>query len=229
MIAIVVNINWFVEFVMCVSPRVVVGADSLLERKFVSGPPPPFGVLSSGSLESVFAGSSMNELFAGILVVPPMHVLSFMSVLYIVCFFLVGGGTFAVVARASLFSHPRINPVMRRSLVTCSSPDATLSLVFLFECHSFRVHSFLCSICSVACLRLNAVVSYQRLTKAYWLTLTLLILFLPSNARLEYLKDANLFAADVRKEHDVQKRQAFKEELLANREKAGGGSDLGLW
>ena len=47
--------------------------------------------------------------------------------------------------------------------------------------------------------------------------------------RLDYLKNANLFADDVRKEHDAHERQKFKEALIANREKSADGSDLGLW
>lgn len=50
--------------------------------------------------------------------------------------------------------------------------------------------------------------------------------------RLDYLENANLFAQDVRKEHDQEERRKFKQELIANREKAvegQSGSDLGLW
>jgi hypothetical protein len=49
--------------------------------------------------------------------------------------------------------------------------------------------------------------------------------------RLDYLKNANLFADDVRKEHEAQERKRFKDALIANREKAQAqeGSDLGLW
>jgi len=46
--------------------------------------------------------------------------------------------------------------------------------------------------------------------------------------RLDYLDKANLFAADVKREHCQVERKQFKEELLANREK-NPGSDLGLW
>ena len=46
--------------------------------------------------------------------------------------------------------------------------------------------------------------------------------------RLDYLKSGNLFADDVKKEHDMEERKQFKESLIANREKAAG-SDLGLW
>mmetsp|Transcript_22107 Transcript_22107/g.29082 ORF Transcript_22107/g.29082 Transcript_22107/m.29082 type:complete len:157 (-) Transcript_22107:314-784(-) len=46
--------------------------------------------------------------------------------------------------------------------------------------------------------------------------------------RLDYLKSGNLFAEDVKKEHDMEERKQFKESLIANREKAAG-SDLGLW
>lgn len=45
---------------------------------------------------------------------------------------------------------------------------------------------------------------------------------------LDYLKSGNLFADDVRKDHDLEERKKFKETLLANRDK-GAGSDLGLW
>lgn len=49
--------------------------------------------------------------------------------------------------------------------------------------------------------------------------------------RLDYLKDhSNLFAEDVRKNHDKLERQKFKEALLENRGKmSDSGSDLGLW
>ena len=50
--------------------------------------------------------------------------------------------------------------------------------------------------------------------------------------RQDYLKNANLFADDVRKDHDSEERRKFKEELVANRERAAeaqAGSDLGLW
>lgn len=47
--------------------------------------------------------------------------------------------------------------------------------------------------------------------------------------RLDYLKGANLFAEDVRKEHDARERKKLKDALVANRDKAPGGSDLGLW
>lgn len=49
--------------------------------------------------------------------------------------------------------------------------------------------------------------------------------------RLNYLKHhSNLFADDVRKNHDKIQRQKFKQALLDNREKAADrGSDLGLW
>mmetsp|Transcript_6027 Transcript_6027/g.8652 ORF Transcript_6027/g.8652 Transcript_6027/m.8652 type:complete len:157 (+) Transcript_6027:200-670(+) len=46
--------------------------------------------------------------------------------------------------------------------------------------------------------------------------------------RLDYLKSGNLFADDVKKEHDTEERKQFKESLIANREKSAG-SDLGLW
>ena len=49
--------------------------------------------------------------------------------------------------------------------------------------------------------------------------------------RLEYLKDrANLFAEDVRKNHDKVEREKFKQALLENRDKMSErGVDLGLW
>uniref|UniRef100_A0A7S3L8I6 Uncharacterized protein n=1 Tax=Amphora coffeiformis TaxID=265554 RepID=A0A7S3L8I6_9STRA len=49
--------------------------------------------------------------------------------------------------------------------------------------------------------------------------------------RLDYLKNhSNLFADDVRKNHDKVERQKFKEALLENRGKMSDtGSDLGLW
>lgn len=53
-----------------------------------------------------------------------------------------------------------------------------------------------------------------------------------TNIRQDYLENANLFADDVRKEHDSEERKKFKEELISNREKAAeahAGSDLGLW
>jgi len=46
---------------------------------------------------------------------------------------------------------------------------------------------------------------------------------------LDYLEGANLFADDVKKEHDKIEREKFKEALIANRDKSPGGSDLGLW
>ena len=60
-------------------------------------------------------------------------------------------------------------------------------------------------------------------------------LFLPCHTTLhrqDYLESANLFANDVLKDHDADERKKFKEQLLANREKAASaqaGSDLGLW
>ena len=49
--------------------------------------------------------------------------------------------------------------------------------------------------------------------------------------RLEYLKsNSNLFANDVRKNHDKVERQKFKQALIENRDKMSDrGSDLGLW
>jgi hypothetical protein len=50
--------------------------------------------------------------------------------------------------------------------------------------------------------------------------------------RLDYLKNhSNLFADDVRKNHNKVERQKFKKALLENREKMPNddGSDLGLW
>lgn len=46
---------------------------------------------------------------------------------------------------------------------------------------------------------------------------------------LDYLKNANLFADDVKKEHDAEERKKFKAALEENRNKSPGGSDLGLW
>ena len=48
--------------------------------------------------------------------------------------------------------------------------------------------------------------------------------------RLDYLEKANLFADDVRKDHDLEERKKFKEELINKyQNKAEAGSDLGLW
>lgn len=46
---------------------------------------------------------------------------------------------------------------------------------------------------------------------------------------MDYLEKANLFADDVKKEHDAAERKEFKEALIANRDKSPPGSDLGLW
>uniref|UniRef100_A0A6U5PCC4 Uncharacterized protein n=1 Tax=Grammatophora oceanica TaxID=210454 RepID=A0A6U5PCC4_9STRA len=47
--------------------------------------------------------------------------------------------------------------------------------------------------------------------------------------RLDYLKNANLFADDVKKEHDAEERKRFKAELIANRDKSSSDSGLSLW
>mmetsp|Transcript_8 Transcript_8/g.14 ORF Transcript_8/g.14 Transcript_8/m.14 type:complete len:154 (-) Transcript_8:426-887(-) len=47
--------------------------------------------------------------------------------------------------------------------------------------------------------------------------------------RMDYLKNGNLFAADVIKEHDAEERRKCKEALKANRDKVDTGAGLGLW
>jgi hypothetical protein len=61
----------------------------------------------------------------------------------------------------------------------------------------------------------------MRLARLHYIT--------PSACRLDYLKNANLFADDVKKEHDREERKKFKAALEENRNKSPGGSDLGLW
>lgn len=46
--------------------------------------------------------------------------------------------------------------------------------------------------------------------------------------RMDYLKNANLFAEDVKKEHAMEERAKFKETLKFQR-KEQAGADLGLW